>query len=85
MSLSSLIYHLVADESFRSHIKANPEQALAIAGSGLSREELEVLRSIPWDVPLSVLLHPDFSIGPCGPGWFQTSHSHTPLRLSAAA
>jgi hypothetical protein len=65
MSLANVIHQLVTDEQFRLHLKSEPQLALATAGLDLGNEELEILYSMSWDVPLS--LNELY-----GPGWWDS-------------
>ena len=78
MELSELIYRLVNEESLRSLMKVDVETAVVSVGASLSRDEVEALAAVAWDV-----LPTDPT--PQGPNqWWasQLSHCPIPVRLS---
>lgn len=81
MELSELIYQVVNDEALRSLMKADIKKAVASVGADLSREELEALAAVSWDMSPStrVLQGPD--------QWWvsQLNRCSTPVRPSMPA
>ena len=85
MLLSAVVYRLVTDEAFRLGFKTNPEQALVAAGLNLNLQEVEALRSIPWNTALSDLIRPNALFGEIGPEWGGCQSNPCPIQLGLSA